>query len=389
MRLPWAHKGFALAQSETLDRLTNATDLDVAEVSLRRKLMDCAAWQLLGQQLYMARQLYMGKRQPSINESNIESVKIAARELTSNDYHSFALISDLTSFVQVGDLLVRDPSEGTIIAEVKQGSMNEKILDHLQTVGRSPSPEQADAFEAREGHRALQQMGRILRQHDRMAHVTRLATSGSSTNPDTEQRVAIRETPLETSDWDDALFSVLEDSRAQGWALEIVDNCLLLAAYRGHCRIAGPHLFRSWLENSGGKPGLPCENLIGCMAHPLGLPVFLRNISVESMFDILFGRVVVMLGLDVDAFMKVCSERGLPARWSTRKEASRAAQTGTPPWTLDGSAVILGDGAGSGWLSDGIFVRIFHHATSPHSAVDIFLSMSEFQGWKTNQPEDK
>jgi len=121
-----AHQGFHKAQNNIIAAIFKDHDnpLPDATMAMYRKLMDCVAWQMLEMQLYAARRLYQSQRPPSLKHSNFNSVKSASDFETSEDHAKFALISDLTSFVQVGDLLVYDADKGLAVVEVKEGEKN-------------------------------------------------------------------------------------------------------------------------------------------------------------------------------------------------------------------------------------------------------------------------
>ena len=76
-----------------------------------------------GGQLYISQQLYKQVEDTkTLRSSNIESVKRAADHLNQTP-EDFALISDLTSHVQIGDLIWK--KNGTItLVEVKEGEKN-------------------------------------------------------------------------------------------------------------------------------------------------------------------------------------------------------------------------------------------------------------------------
>src|SRR6185503_9474720 len=68
---------------------------------------------------------------PDLNSSSVESVEDAAEQLNSSNPLSFSLISDLTSFVQIGDLLYRDLHLLKLI-EVKEGDKNIQAIQILE-----------------------------------------------------------------------------------------------------------------------------------------------------------------------------------------------------------------------------------------------------------------
>src|ERR1051326_6523544 len=97
-----------------------------------RKLADCMAWQLIDGRSDIAKQLDISEpSRPDLNSSNVESVKETAEQMNSSNPISFSLISDLTSFVQIGDLLYRDLHLLKLI-EVKEGDKNVQAIKILE-----------------------------------------------------------------------------------------------------------------------------------------------------------------------------------------------------------------------------------------------------------------
>jgi hypothetical protein len=377
-----AHQGFHKAQNHIVEAVTNPTN-PVPDVTLAmyRKIMDCVAWQMLEMQLYAARRLYQNQRPPSLKHSNFHSVKAAAEFETTPDYAKFALISDLTSFVQVGDLLTYDANAGLAVVEVKEGGKNKKLIEFAQFFAESKCERALHHFFKQEGEKTIDQLGRMLRQSARMGHFVELLKTGNSWDPDLDVDVRVPNDPVPLKSYDDHIVEVVEQSKERGWAIALVDDCFFIGAYRDKMRIPGKEIFRIWFEGCGGKPGFPRDNLISCMQVPLALPVFCRGIPKEHMFDILFGRVVVYLGINMDKFIDLCCANGLEARWSSRKEAAKLHQQARHkthhPWTFENQALLVGSKDNLGPISDGLFVRMLFHGTTPLSAVDLLQKHSK------------
>lgn len=371
-----AHAGFHQAQEKVIAFLQEGNPDKTKEV-LYRKIMDCAAWQMLNRQLYIARRLYREGKQPSVLHSNLESVRSAAIHLGSEAFYRFALISDLTTFIQIGDLLVIDPDEGLTIIEVKEGEVNKKILEFKEFIGESQCPRAIQYFLENEEDKTVRQLERTLRQDARMAHISQLLNSGRSTDPDTKQDIFIPDEPLPMDSWDEELASVIEKSKTSGWAISTTDECLFIGAYREKMRFAGPYAFDVWFDGCGGKPGYPKMNLMSTMAIPLALPIFIRSLPIESIFDILFGRVVVHVALQIDVLIEICKKQGLDARWSSTKEAGRMRNNPqAKPWIFENKMVMVGKGDNIGPISDGLFLRIFGHGITVASAAEILGALS-------------
>ena len=368
-----AHYGFYQAQEMAIISLMDESKLIAGKQVLYRKVIDSIAWKMIANQLYIARRLYREKKQPSLNHSNVESVRQAARSMTSDDFYQFSLLSDLTTFIQIGDLLTINPSQGVFASEVKEGEVNEKIVNFIN---QSPDEISIYNFREKEGLKVSKQMDRVIRQKARLQHVYEILTDNQSVDPDSKHGVIIKPDPVKLELWDDELSKLIDESNSKGYALAHIDNCLFVGVYRDRSRFISAELFKGWFEMCGGKPNYPRWNLISGMNIPLALPIFSRQLPIEHMFDIVFGRVVVHLALNMDAFIELCNEMGLKACWSTRKEAAGYRRGKDYPWFFDNRVILLGDEK-SNVLDEGIFMRIFFHGTKPKSAVNIFQSFDE------------
>jgi hypothetical protein len=133
-----SHSGMNAAQKKLVELVQSQEALTDSHLILIRGIADAMVWQLIGQQLCHARRFY--KEQPPVNlkESNFGSVVFCAEENARQDPGSISIISDLTSFVQVGDLLTMS-SEGRItISEVKEGKKNHEIFDFMKFFMETP-----------------------------------------------------------------------------------------------------------------------------------------------------------------------------------------------------------------------------------------------------------
>ncbi|ELV8694275.1 hypothetical protein QNE54_000989 [Vibrio fluvialis] len=372
------HHGMMAAQDEIISVIQNGGNLDFPKELLLRGIADAIAWQLLGNQLAHARRFFKSTPQPDLFNSNFESVVFAARESVKQIPDSIALISDLTSFIQVGDLLIVDPKSGLTIAEVKEGEMNAKIGDFMRFFIESKCERALYHFAKEEGEQAFKQLGRMFRQASRMSHVTRVMKTGKDIDPDTNEKVSIPEPYFIIDEWDERLSNTLDNAHEKGWAIDVIDNCLFVGAYSSdHMRIGGHIIFNSWFDEMGGTPDCPRALLIDCMRNPLALPIFSRNIPEKYKFDILFGRKQVCMGICIESLLHQCEEVGLSVRVATNKERGRLDQTGKRPYKHKGNAIFIGNGHVETVLMDGVFLRIMFHGQSPISVIKSLLTSIE------------
>lgn len=375
------HSGFGRAQDFVADRLPELEQIPKKSRSpdhrnrilFYRKVMDSVAWQMLHFQLYIARRLYGGHQPPSLVHSNFNAVKEEAKAMASGP-EMFALISDLTTFVQVGDLLVIDMAAGRLkLIEVKTGRKNQQVGEFADFVVQSQNTYALKLFREQEGQKTFEQLTRVLRQKARMSAVVQILSKGEGVDPHLKVPITIPENPIAIQEYDHRLAEVIAGSEKSGYALDVIDGCLFLAAYRNDARSWGPGAFQhGWFYPSGGRKGFPIANLLSCMVTPLALPLFCRDLPAEHVFDLLFGRCKVILGIHLDEFAARSQARGLPLAWSTKKEAARLTSQGLRPYTVDHRALVAplpGDGQTA--FSDGLIVRMLYHGTTPDSCIDL------------------
>ncbi len=369
-----ANKGMMAAQDDIVAMIQSEDKLDFPKELLLRGIADAMAWQLLGHQLAHARRFFKSKAQPDLYNSNFKSVVFAAQESLKGKSNAVSLISDLTSFIQVGDLLVYEPEKGLTIIEVKEGSMNAKVSDFMKFYAESQCDRALQCFANREGKQAVKQLQRMARQTSRMSHVTSVIGTGQGVDPDTNEKIRIPEPFFPIDTWDDRLNYALDQASSKGWAIDVIDNCLFLGVYASdRMRVGGHVAFNAWFDQMGGTPECPRSRLIDCMRTPLALPIFNRDISDEDKFDVLFGRKQVCMGICIESLLSECEETGFSVRFATNKELGRLDNTGNRPYRHKGKAILIGKGNNEVVLMDGIFLRIMFHGQSPISAIKTFL----------------
>ncbi|NOG32814.1 hypothetical protein HLB35_15535 [Halomonas sp. TBZ9] len=370
-----AHEGMRAAQNHIVQRVESTAGLSFSEELLYRSIADTIAWQFLGEQLCHARRLFRGHNQPDLSQSNFSSVVSAANSIVESNPDSMPLLSDLTSFVQVGDILSLDPRSGLSIIEVKEGKVNQRISQFLKFYNESGCDRALHYFMSEEGPHTAKQMQRMIRQSGRMAHVSEMMSSGTSIDPDSGQKVYIPDEFIPISDWNEELSALLARSEEKGWALDVIEDCLFVGCYADTPMFHGSHIaFNLWFDECGGDAESPRAQMMDSIRSPLALPVFSRHIPVENKFDFLFGRKHLCMALSVEKLIEKCEEAGLIVRQGTNKETSKMEQAGAKPYRHKGKSIFIGDGSKELVLMDGIFMRVFFHGQKPVSTIRAILA---------------
>jgi len=215
---------------------------------------------------------------------------------------------------------------------------------------------------------------RMVRQAGRMAHFTEIVSKGISKDPDTGQTIQIPEQEVQIETWDEELNDLLANPEGKGWAIHVIDDCLFLGCYFEKKMAAAGHIiFNGWFDSCGGTESCPRARFLDSMKIPLALPVFNRQIPHEKMFDLLFGRLQICMGVNVEAFLAKCQREGITVRSGTNRETSQLEQLGGRLYRHNGKSIFLGNGKVEMGLADGVFLRMLFHGQKPISLIKAIL----------------
>jgi len=108
-----------------------------------RKLSDSIAWQMFGANEHIVRRFAISEEYQQIQPENLLREKKRADSYNNANPTSFALLCDITSFIQIGDMIIIDVTEEKNIIkifEIKDGQLNQImrcILDHHPNISNN------------------------------------------------------------------------------------------------------------------------------------------------------------------------------------------------------------------------------------------------------------
>ncbi|WP_031371872.1 hypothetical protein [Lysobacter antibioticus] len=373
-----AHEGMFAAQERMAARIATGEPLDVSEELLFRAVADTVAWGMLGGQLCYARRIYKSQRQPDLSQSNFESVLRVARELREQDPGCMPLITDLTSFVQVGDIMSVSADRRTSFIEVKEGKHNKHVLDLAMFYEASGCEHFREIVEKTESPKTVKQMRRMLRQKARMTHLRDVMATGRAKDPDTGEEVRIPEPFFEMAIWDEALVNLTEKAKeTQSWAYD-VQGPIFLGAYAGDLASRGHMMFLMALSLEGDvEQDYQIIRLTDCMHVPLAPPVFSGALADEVKMDLVFGRMNVCVAVSIPRLIEVCEMAGMDVRYATRKELGRAKAAGVEPIVHRGKGLMFSLAGKETMLLAGVIFRALFHGQQPESVLRQYLENSD------------
>ena len=348
-----------------------------------RKLADSIAWQLVDGRTDFIQWLYSSENPPAIDESNLQSVLEEVNRLNEEEPLSFALITDLTSFIRVGDILRRDTSGIIKIIEVKEGKKNLEALQIVKNELMSEGDELslANLKQVYDPY-LMGQVNRIRKQIAKGNRVREIINTGKGQDPQTCTPVIVQEPQRKPGTYTKELVGQLLSLDKDPWAYTIIEGCLMIGCYKGLMKKAGISLLTS-LAQTFFQKNFYRVNLRQGLEDPMCEPIFIKPFREEDIFDIIFDRTRVFLVLNMDSLIEAFTERGAKARWLSRRETTKLCQQSKSkherPVVFKDRAISIENDKWSLFLAGGTLRRIFFDNLLPSSVVSMLLDSLDSQ----------
>jgi hypothetical protein len=346
--------------------------LNINLISRRLRILthisDGIAWQMIGGEIHIARRLYLGEREiKKLKSSNIKMSQEVAALINLNP-QDFALINDITSYVQIGDLLVKR-RDRIAIMELKEGKVNEQVSAFIRNMD---TPTDAESPALSESMR--KQAERVKRQIERMKRATDVINSDQGLSPATGQKITVFTPKADTDKYHTELMQMHEELKSNPFSQRTVDGCLLIGMFRGDAvkKMAHKSIEMTLREYSSNYEIVDLETI----TYNISEPIFGKPFSPDFIIDLLTGETKVMLGLCVDSMFELFNRQGLEIRWLTAKETGKLSHRKSD-WVVNGKgiqiklpdnrAVVVGGGMPS---------KIFYDSIRPSCIARQYLSLN-------------
>lgn len=308
-------------------------------MAIWHRINDALVWSVFGFEGHRVRRLCHRRDRPLLSYANPASIRRFLDQLNS-DRLTFALWTDSTSCVDVGDVISRSFSGGpTGIFEVKEGSVNNTILDLIFSTGDLEAKvRQIETFARRHGDKGITHLERVAKQLNLLANVEKILQSDEGFDPYWQAQVFVRETRVQDQSYDTSLATLVEFSGHEP-VLDCIDQCVWVyidrdpaKSFAHRVQAFSAALFArspaigewngQWHQSSLLKAVVPLDaNLF----EPMAIPLFFRPFAHATIRDILIGRLKgrVLLWFDWVAYAAIVESLGAKLTWSSKK-AGRA-----------------------------------------------------------------
>jgi hypothetical protein len=285
-------------------------------------MADGIAWQMLGGQIHIARRLHIQEKSSKfLDSANLSHAVAVADEINKNP-NDFALISDLTSIIQIGDLLVRRGKIATIM-ELKEGKVNDVIREFIHSIDESGKGITDVELREKFDDNTVKQIRRVQRQHERANRAIDVIKNDKGIDPVSGKNIIVGTPSIKTEYYHEELRKLYTDLQNKMWAYTVVETCIHIGMYKEEgIKMAGliPHILKKQTKNFIVVDWMS-------ITENLSEPIFGKPFPPEFIVDILTGKVKVIVGVNVDALIETFNVFGLEARWLTEKKLQKESRS--------------------------------------------------------------
>lgn len=359
---------------ERIDEIEKLINRIIYQEMVIRKVMDSIVWQIFNQDLSVLRRFYYGQELIDITDSNLESELKCVESYSKRDDGCFVLISDMTSFVQIGDVVIFTPGKEIIIGELKEGEVNEKVFKLIDESIKNPCPQYLAQKLSVENSKFREHFKRSVKQIIRNAEVNKVISGGEGKDLFAGLNVKICEEEIVMNTFCHVVENLLEECNKKGYAISVLEECLLIGVYRNDK--FSDRAFDVWAKSL--NITMPVVDFRQSFFDPLGFPLFLQPLSDQLILDIVTGRKVIKFTIDINRWLETFKEDGVSYRWMSKKETARInsqIKGKSKIFSLDGCGVEFEDKNGYKInLGEGAFSRMFTSLNNPSSIKKYLLA---------------
>lgn len=350
------------------------------------------AWTLLGGEPWVLRRLYLGNPQIPLASSNLKCALRFIRKYESSPLR-FGFLTDLTSCIQMGDIILVDHSKGFgwhQIAELKEGNRVLDILDSIAAVNRGQYQEHHRGAIAGLSNKDIEQTHRTIRQIDRMVKTSEILCTDRGIDPVSGSKFHLVDSDLCLRTYDAEMTAILCNVSEVGKEIRFVENCIWIGAFdltrvpnalsEFEKHVVSSELYVAKTESARSKRDkFRPVSLCQAVEVPQVSPLFRRKVPSEFILKILRRNWAVFFHLDFERLFIELNRRGIFARWQRKEERRLHPPDGA--FTQFGSnPVIEKDGQVAMVVGDIAIVRLLFEGWTVETLAKWYEHMLNYRG---------
>ncbi|PAD35837.1 hypothetical protein, partial [Terribacillus saccharophilus] len=357
-------------EKDIIQKYEKNLDVITYKEKILRKAADTIAWQLFGNDITTIRRLYKDIPPVEIYNSNLKHDIEVVEGIFKSNNNTFPLITDITSFIQVGDLIVREPDNPQIrIIELKEGKVNEKIEEIIQDYADNQCERKLYYELSGKDTKFQKQFSRYVKQQSKALKTANIINTGEGKDDVTGIDLKIINDVFYTQHYDGIISKMLEEVDKHNYSLRRIDECLVLGVYNTS-KIPIHEGFEVWKKSMG--IDFPTVNLISFINAPTAFPIFLHPFSIDDKVRLVNRDKTILISLDIKKWFNILEEKGLKVNLLTKKQTAKLNNVPSQlkSFEYNGQAIEIQYGEIKQILHDGIFERMFNQCVRPASLAD-------------------
>lgn len=305
---------------EQLQQIINQKYSIDFKIKILRHFADFIAWQIFRNDYYKAKRFYSGSRaRPDLLHSNLQSVINAADYFHQEDELNFALISDLTSFIDIGDiLLVKD--NGMFIVECKEGNVQQKVFEFIEELEKDDFDTKKIDYSDKD-LKFFDQVERTLNQIKKGNRASNFINTEKGADPFSEMKINVFEAAKPKEYYFEYLMHLIEESKINSSTYGEVEGVIYIGIYRDEKIVPSGFVFDYIVKRL--YENYIIVDYLSIIGLPLKEPLFFKPFGSKIIFDLMFGRLKIFLAINLDKFIELFNKNGIEAKWLSRKETHK------------------------------------------------------------------
>ncbi|MEM5011888.1 hypothetical protein WKH57_14285 [Niallia taxi] len=358
------------ADKALIQKYENDLQIIIHKEKILRKLADTIAWTVLGNDITVVRRLYKHIPPVEIFNSNLNHDLEVVGKIFEEDNTHFPLVTDITSFIQVGDILVKDYfGHSAQLIELKEGSVNEEIEEIINDYFTNRCDRKLYYELSEKDTKFQKQFERYIKQQQKGLNTTEIINSGKGKDDVTGLNIRTVNDVFYTQHFDTVIKKMLEEVNKKNYSIRTIDDCLIVGVYNTS-KIPIYRGFEAWKQSV--EVDFPTINLVQFLDSPVAHPIFLHPFSIDDKIKLVNGDKMVLMSLDVRKWFEILESKDLEVKLLTKKQTARmnTVPDHSKAFEYNGQAIEVKFGGISQILFDGIFERMFNQFVRPSSMGD-------------------
>lgn len=363
-------------QKTQKDECIASIELKKLEIRVLRRTADALIWGMLGNEASSVRRLPIKADLDNLSKENIIDSLIAADDLN-RDPHRLAVVSDMSTFVHVGDLVTFSLQHGFQLVEVKSGTKNNELYQAAEFGFTSGCPHFEENFLKDKPVNDIKQFNRIKNQMIRAVNALEAIHTGEGYDNLMQSPVIIEDRDYQPVFFSDNIIKLAEEIKSgKKWAIDVIDECVYVGVYsETEIGFVG---FNAWIDGTEFKGRV--TNINDSFFDTLSRPFLNINLPTELLMDIMAGKLLIVMCFDHKKFFERANARypGLFTLEDYPENNKKHAQAKNTLHVGSKGIASLVDGNAS-FVGNGFETRILFDLQRPDNLIDWSYQRSDLK----------